>query len=80
MTSTVPKEVLDSYVTLLQNLDDKARAYILKKIKVKPIIKNPGKKDLLSLAGAWDDPRSSDEIIKDIRDSRVEKEDIKLFE
>jgi hypothetical protein len=34
--------------------------------------------DLKSLYGAWEDTRTSDEIINDIRNSRVEKKSIDL--
>jgi hypothetical protein len=34
--------------------------------------------DLKSLFGAWDDSRTSDEIISDIKKSRVEKKSIDL--
>ena len=38
-------------------------------------INEPNEFDLSSLYGAWEDSRSSDEIIKEIIDSRVNKKD-----
>jgi len=42
--------------------------------------KEKGTISLKDLSGAWEDSRDSDEIIKDIRNSRVSKQDdIKLL-
>ncbi|MGB5981503.1 MAG: hypothetical protein WBG46_05105 [Nonlabens sp.] len=79
MTGTVSKKVLDSYVTILSGLDDRARDYIMKKLaKIKD--RPDEKKDFSRFYGAWEDDRTSDEIIKEIRDSRVEKDPFDLFE
>lgn len=51
-------------------------------IKLTESIETEGTKsfDLTSIYGAWEDSRDSDEIIREIRNSRVDKKNIEEFE
>ena len=42
--------------------------------------KNDSSFDLRSIYGAWDDSKNSDEIIKNIRDAKIDNRDIESFE
>lgn len=68
-------KTIDKYFGFLTRLDNRSKKRLIIKLtksiedEIKPEI------DLRSLYGAWEDSRSSDEIIKEIRNSRIEKQD-----
>lgn len=66
---------IDKYFGFLKKLDNKSKKKLI--IKLTESIEEKEKKtvSLKDLSGAWEDSRDSDEIIKDIRNSRVEKQD-----
>ncbi len=78
-TLTVNNKILKKYLSLLEGLDKTSKKTIIEKLS-KSLEENVVKKDLESLFGAWEDEKSSDEIIKEIRDSRVEKSENLSFE
>lgn len=77
---TISNKVLDKYFGFLKNLDNKAKKHLI--IKLTKSIETKSKKefDLNSMFGAWSDKRSSDEIILEIKNSRVDKTNIENFE
>lgn len=75
MNYTVANDrIIDSYFSFLVNLDDYSKKRLI--IKLKDSIKEDKEDDLISLFGAWDDTRSSDDIIREIRASRVESSNL----
>jgi hypothetical protein len=73
-------KILDKYFGYLKNLDVKSKRLLIEKLR-KSINPNPKRKfDISSLYGAWVDDRSPDEIIEDIKTSRVEKPDSESFQ
>lgn len=70
----ISNKVLEKYFGYLQNLDDKAKKRLI--IKLTNSIKHKSKKkfEIKSIYGAWEDEKTSDEIIHKIRSSRVEKQ------
>lgn len=77
---SLSNKVLDKYFGFLLRLDADTKKNIIDRLKnsIKP---KPKKKfDLSSIYGAWEDERTSDEIIEYIRASRVEKTDGVAFE
>lgn len=68
-------KAIDKYFKFLSRLDNASKKKLIIKLtesieeKVKPNV------SLKDLSGAWDDSRNSDEIIKEIRGSRVNKQD-----
>ncbi len=78
-TLTVNNKILDKYLNLLEGLDKSSKKTIIEKLS-KSLEDETVKPDLESLFGAWEDEKSSDEIIKEIRDSRVEKSEKLSFE
>lgn len=69
----ISNKILDKYFGYLKNLDTKTKKSLIFKL-TKSIEKKSDKQfDLHSIFGAWDDEKSSDDIISDIKSSRVEK-------
>ena len=69
----ISNKILDKYFGYLKNLDTNAKKSLI--IKLTKSIETKSKKtfDINSIVGAWEDDRNSDEIINDIKSSRVEK-------
>lgn len=68
-------KVIDKYFRFLRHLDNGSKKKLI--IKLTESMEENKKKmvSLRDLAGAWEDSRDSDEIIKEIRSSRVDKRD-----
>jgi hypothetical protein len=66
---------IDKYFEFLKRLDNGSKKKLI--IKLTESIEEKEKKtvSLKDLSGAWEDSRDSDEIIKEIRNSRVDKQD-----
>ncbi len=70
---TISSKILDRYFGFLINLDNNSKKRLI--IRLTESIETEKKEDtnLNLLYGAWADDRDSDEIIREIRDSRIEK-------
>ena len=64
---------IDKYFSFLSRLDNSSKKRLIVKLTESIEIKEKVNFDLKSLHGAWEDKRTSDEIINDIKNSRVEK-------
>jgi hypothetical protein len=73
MTIALKNTTIDKYFGFLTKLDNLSKKILI--VKLAESIEVQGKKhfDMKNLYGAWEDTRTSDEIINDIRNSRVEK-------
>lgn len=69
---TLNNKALEKYFGLLKGLDNLSKKKLIIKLTESLEIKED-KVDLRSLFGAWEDNKDSDEIIKEIRESRIEK-------
>jgi len=71
---TISSKILDRYFGFLINLDNNSKKRLI--IRLTESIETEKKEDtnLNLLYGAWADDRDSDEIIREIRDSRIEKQ------
>ena len=71
---TISNKILEKYFGYLKNLDNNAKKTLI--IKLTKSIETKSKKvfDIKSVFGAWDDDRTSDEIISELKSSRVEKQ------
>ncbi|RYF99395.1 MAG: hypothetical protein EOO07_36800 [Chitinophagaceae bacterium] len=76
---SINNKALEKYFGILSQLDNVSKKELIIKL-TKSLDFEKKTTDLKSLFGAWEDSRDSDEIIKDIRESRVEKKDSKGFE
>jgi len=72
-------KALDKYFGLLSRLDNSTKKRLIIKL-TESLELEKEKSDLKSLFGAWEDSRESDEIIKEIRESRVNKMESEGFE
>ena len=73
MSLVIKNESLERYLRFLTKLDDVTKKKLIVKLTESIEIKENSSFNLASLNGAWRDSRSSDEIIRDLRDSRIEK-------
>lgn len=80
-TITLDNSSLKKYIDLLRKLDVKSRKKIVSELNdsIKESEDEKKGNDFFSLFGSWNDDRDSDEIIKDIRSSRVDNRDIENF-
>ncbi len=76
---TLNNKSLEKYFGMLRGLDNLSKKKLIIKLTESLEIKEE-KVDLRSLFGAWEDDKDSDEIIKEIRESRVEKAEDLGFE
>lgn len=77
---TISNKVLDKYFGYLKNLDITAKKSLI--IKLTKSIETKPKKgfELGKMFGAWNDKKTSDEIISEIKNSRVNKFNTESFE
>ncbi|MCB9230724.1 MAG: hypothetical protein H6581_03635 [Bacteroidia bacterium] len=75
---SVSNKILEKYFAFLVGLDAPSKNRLIAKLKESPQAKDENM-DLNSLFGAWEDDRSTEEIIQDIRDSRVNGREIEDF-
>jgi hypothetical protein len=69
---TVNNKTLEKYFGLLKGLDNLSKKKLIIKLTESLEVKEE-KVDLNTLFGAWEDNKDSDEINKEIRESRIEK-------
>jgi len=77
---SISNKILERYFGYLKFLDNSAKKKLISKLNKSMSAPSPKKADLESLFGAWEDHREADEIISDIKQSRVEKTNIVDFE
>lgn len=77
---TISDKILDKYFGYLKNLDDAAKKNLITRLSKSLETESRKKTELQDLFGAWEDNRDSDEIISEIRNSRVDKAQIGSFE
>lgn len=75
MSLALKNTTIDKYLGFLTKLDNVTKKRLIIKLTESIEVKEKKHFDLASLYGAWEDSRSSDEIINDIKNSRVEKKD-----
>ncbi len=70
---TISYKILDKYFGYLKNLDNNTKKNLI--IELTKPIETKSKKafDINSVFGTWEDDRTSDEIISEIKSSRIEK-------
>ena len=76
---TITNKVLERYINFLLRFDKSSKKEMITKLT-----NSLGKKEeksftIKSIFGAWQDDRSADDIIYDIRESRIEPKDIDLY-
>lgn len=76
MSLALTNNTIDKYFGFLTKLDNASKKKLIVKLTESIEVKEEKDFDLASLYGAWEDSRSSDDIIKEIRDSRIDKNDV----
>jgi len=79
MSLALTNKTIERYFGFLTKLDNISKKKLIIKLTESIEFKEEKEFDLSSLYGAWEDYRDSDEIIKDLIDSRVDKQDIAAF-
>lgn len=70
----ISNKILEKYFGYLKSLDNTAKRNLINKL-TKSLDSKPKKVfDIKSIFGAWEDEKTSDEIIDEIRSSRIEKQ------
>ncbi|TXD85035.1 hypothetical protein ESY86_00325 [Subsaximicrobium wynnwilliamsii] len=77
---TVSNKILDKYFGYLKNLDSKSKRSLIDKLTRSIETKSRNDIELNKMFGAWKDNRDSDEIISEIKDSRINKTITESFE
>ena len=67
-------KTIEKYLSFLTKLDNSSKKKLIIELTESIETGDEGKFDLQSLFGAWIDDKDSDEIIKKIREPRVEKQ------
>jgi hypothetical protein len=79
MGTIVKKKIVDSYFRLMKNWDNETKKNIIIKLTESIDNKSMDKSDFSSCFGAWEDDRSADEIIDEIRSDRKNSSNIEEF-
>lgn len=79
MSVIIEKNNVNNYFRLVKHWDIESKKDLIIKLTQSINDKSEDDHDFSSCFGAWDDERSSDEIIDDIRNSRVNSQDIEDF-
>ena len=79
MSLALTNKTIDKYFGFLTRLDNVTKKKLIIKLTESIETKEENKFDLKDLYGAWEDSRDSDEIIKEIRDSRIDNRNIADF-
>ena len=76
---SITNKALEKYFGLLNRLDNPSKKRLIKKL-TESLDFEKNATDLKLLFGAWEDSKDSDEIIREINESRVNKREIEGFE
>lgn len=80
MSLVLTNKTIEKYFGFLTKLDNVSKKKLIIKLTESLEVNETSDFDLASLFGKWEDSKSSDEIIRDIRDSRMDKNGIIAFE
>lgn len=72
----VTERMLDGYLGFLRRLDTAAKKRLIIRLTESIEADDKAPSDIGALFGAWSDSRSSDDIIRDIREARTPNRDI----
>jgi len=76
MLLTLSDTTINTYFGFLTKLDTASKKRMIIKLTESIDTQDTGKSNSAQLFGAWDDEKSSDEIIAEIRESRTEKNNL----
>ncbi len=76
MSVALSNNNIDKYWSFLTKLDNSSKKKLIIKLTESIEVEPENKFDLRSLYGAWKDNRDADEIMKDIRASRIDNDNL----
>ena len=79
MSLAISNKTLDKYFGFLRRLDNSSKKRLIIKLTESMQIDFKDPSNLKNMFGAWEDTKDSDEIIAEIRNSRVNKREIEKF-
>ncbi len=79
MGLALTSRTIEKYFRFLTKLDNGSKKKLIVKLTESIEVKKDKDFDLRSLYGAWDDSKDSDDIIKEIKESRIDKDNIAEF-
>lgn len=79
MSLVLTNRTIDKYFGFLTRLDNGTKKKLILKLTESLDSKDENKFDLRSLYGAWEDSRDSDEINKELRESRIDNRNLAEF-
>lgn len=79
MSLSLTNDTIEKYFGFLSKLDNTSKKKLIVKLTESLDVREKHAFDLRKLYGAWVDSRSSDEIISEIRNSRIEKSNLTEF-
>ncbi len=80
MNIDISNRMVDSYFRIMRNWDTDAKKDLIIKLTASIDTKSDDNHDFSSCYGAWEDERSADEIINELRADRVNSNEIEPFE
>jgi hypothetical protein len=79
MGVVITNKTIDRYFGFLRKLDNNSKRRLIKKLTESIEKTENNSFEVNSLYGAWKDSKDSDQIIREIRDSRIEKNNTESF-
>ncbi|MFC2087225.1 hypothetical protein ACFLSA_03565 [Bacteroidota bacterium] len=79
MSLAITNKTIDRYFGFLKKLDNNSKKKLIIKLTESIETEKKSKVNLRDLFGAWEDSRDSDEIIKEIRNSRIDNNNVADF-
>jgi hypothetical protein len=76
----VSDKAINKYFHFLRKLDKNSKERLIVKLRESIDTEKYSSVDLKNIFGAWDDTRESDEIISEIKKSRINPKDTERFE
>jgi hypothetical protein len=79
MQTATGNKIVDSYFKLMRNWDNETKKNLIVKLTQSIDTKDKKRRDFSSCFGAWEDSRTADQIIEDLKADRVDNPEIESF-
>ena len=79
MITELNKKIIESYFQIMRNWDNESKKDLIIKLTQSIDREQKNDRDFSACFGAWEDSRSAEEIINEIRSSRVNNREIEDF-
>ena len=79
MHTATENKLVDSYFRFMKNWDNETKKNLIIKLTQSIDSTDKENRDFSSCFGAWDDNRTADEIMEDLRADRVDNREIENF-